>query len=83
MKVLASIVAIVIATFVLVAVAYAGFVGCEGRNVDDRRAMEMAANIVSSRLLKQVRPTLLPGLHRVSHPPLIVQKYRASHPDYP
>ncbi len=40
------------------AIAYAGFVGCEGRNADDRRALQVAASILSSRLIKQVREEL-------------------------
>ena len=37
------------------ATAYAGFVGCEGRNASDARALNLAANILSSRLIKQIR----------------------------
>ncbi len=40
------------------AMAYAGFVGCEGRNVDDRRALQVAGNILSSKLIKRVREEL-------------------------
>jgi zinc protease len=38
--------------------AVAGFVGCEGRNHDDARALQLAANILSSRLIKHVREDL-------------------------
>jgi zinc protease len=37
------------------AVARAGFVGCEGRNTADVRALELAANILTSRLVKRIR----------------------------
>jgi zinc protease len=37
------------------AVARAGFIGCEGRNTSDRRALELAANILTSRLVKRIR----------------------------
>jgi len=40
------------------AMAFAGFVGCEGRNVDDRRALQVAGNILSSQLIKRVREEL-------------------------
>mgnify|MGYP005839878843 CR=1 FL=1 len=40
------------------AVAYAGFAGCEGRNADDRRALQVAASILTSRLIKRVREDL-------------------------
>jgi zinc protease len=37
------------------AVARAGFIGCEGRNRADARALEVAANILTSRLVKRIR----------------------------
>ncbi|HOA74043.1 MAG TPA: insulinase family protein [Phycisphaerae bacterium] len=40
------------------AVAYAGFIGCEGRHVDDRRALQIAESIISTRLIKRVREEL-------------------------
>ncbi|MFH0982654.1 MAG: insulinase family protein [Planctomycetota bacterium] len=40
------------------AVAMAGFVGCEGRQHEDARALQVAANILSSRLIKHVREEL-------------------------
>lgn len=40
------------------AIAYAGFVACDGKDVDDRRALQVAANILSSRLVKTVREEL-------------------------
>ncbi len=47
-----------VATVTPSAVAYSGFVACDGQNVDDRRAMQVAANILSSRLIKTVREEL-------------------------
>lgn len=38
--------------------AMAGFAGCEGRNVHDRRALRLASNIMSSRLVKRIREEL-------------------------
>lgn len=40
------------------AVAYAGFVSCDGQQRDDRRALTLAANILTSRLIKHVREDL-------------------------
>lgn len=40
------------------AMAVAGFVGTEGRNIADTRAMDLAAEIVSSRLIKRIREEL-------------------------
>jgi len=40
------------------AMAMAGFMGCEGRNVSDTRAMQVAANILSSRIVKRIREDL-------------------------
>ncbi len=40
------------------AAAVAGFVGCEGRRHDEARAMQVAANILDSRLIKHVREDL-------------------------
>jgi zinc protease len=40
------------------AMAVAGFAAAEGRNTRDTRALEMAANIVTSRLIKRVREEL-------------------------
>jgi zinc protease len=40
------------------AMVYAGFVGCEGRNADDRRALHLAANVLTSRLLTRIREDL-------------------------
>ncbi len=59
-----------VATVTPTAVAYAGFVGCEGRNVDDRRALELAANILTSRLLKTIREemSLVYGISADSNP---------------
>lgn len=37
------------------AVAYAGFVGCDGTNAADARALTLAANIMTSRLVKKIR----------------------------
>ena len=37
------------------AMARAGFIGCEGRNFADARALELAANILTSRLVKRIR----------------------------
>ncbi len=36
----------------------AGFVGCEGRNTNDRRAMSVSSSILSSRLVKTIREDL-------------------------
>lgn len=40
------------------AMAIAGFIGCEGRNTTDRRAMELAAHILTSRAVKRIREDL-------------------------
>jgi len=40
------------------AMAIAGFVGTEGRNIQDTRAMELASEILSSRLVKRIREEL-------------------------
>lgn len=40
------------------AMAIAGFLGCEGVNIADVRALNLAANILDSRLTKQVREEL-------------------------
>ncbi len=40
------------------ALTVAGFMGCEGRNADDARALQLACKIVSSRVLKRVREEL-------------------------
>ncbi|MCP4590237.1 MAG: insulinase family protein [bacterium] len=40
------------------ATASAGFIGCEGRNVDDARALDLAMNIMDSRLVKRIREDL-------------------------
>jgi len=40
------------------AVAYTGFAGCEGRCTEDRRALSMAATILTSRLIRRVREDL-------------------------
>ena len=39
-------------------VAYAGFAGCEGREINDRRALQLAELILTSRLNKRVREEL-------------------------
>ncbi len=49
---------IIVDTVTPQAMAFAGFVGCEGRNVDDRRALQAAGNILSSKLIKRVREEL-------------------------
>jgi len=40
------------------AVAYAGFIGCQGRDAADARALDLASNILSSRLIKEIREEL-------------------------
>jgi len=40
------------------AMALAGFVGCEAQKVSDRRALELASNILTSRLVKHIREDL-------------------------
>lgn len=40
------------------AMAMAGFLGCEGRNTNDRRALSLARNVLSSRLVKRIREEL-------------------------
>jgi zinc protease len=40
------------------AMAIAGFFGCEGRNVGDRRALDLASEILTSRLVKRIREEL-------------------------
>jgi zinc protease len=40
------------------AMAIAGFVGCDGSNMKDRRALDLAANILTSRLVKRIREDL-------------------------
>jgi len=40
------------------AASIAGFAGCEGRNVHDHRALQLASNILSSRLVKRIREEL-------------------------
>jgi predicted Zn-dependent peptidase len=52
------------------AVARAGFIGSEGRNTSDSRAMELAANILTSRLVKKIREdeSLVYSIHVSSVP---------------
>jgi zinc protease len=38
--------------------AIAGFVGCDVRDVTDRRALELSSNILSSRLIRRIREEL-------------------------
>ncbi len=38
--------------------AFAGFVGCNGRDAADRRALDLAANVLDSRLIKTIREDL-------------------------
>jgi len=40
------------------AMAIAGFIGCEGKNAHDTRALELAAHVMSSRLVKRIREDL-------------------------
>jgi zinc protease len=40
------------------AIAYGGFAGAEGKNIEDSRALELSSLILSSRLIKQVREEL-------------------------
>lgn len=40
------------------AVAYAGFAGCDGRELKDRRALQLAENILTTRLTKRIREEL-------------------------
>src|SRR5262249_39018606 len=40
------------------AVAFAGFIGSQGANTSDSRALQLAANILSSQLIKRVREEL-------------------------
>jgi zinc protease len=47
-----------VATVTPQAMAIAGFMGCEARNTHDRRAMELAAHIMTSRLVKRLREEL-------------------------
>ncbi len=49
---------VIVETVTPQAMAFAGFVGCEGRNIDDRRALQVAGNILSSQLIKRVREEL-------------------------
>jgi zinc protease len=41
-----------------VGVAYAGFVGCEGSNINDRRALQVAESILTTRAIKRIREEL-------------------------
>lgn len=40
------------------AVAYAGFMACEGRQIDERRALQVAESILSTRAIKRIREEL-------------------------
>ena len=52
------------------ATTFAGFMGCEGRNTFDRRAMQLASNTLSSRVIKRIREDLsLVYSIRASHNP--------------
>jgi len=50
--------AIAVETVTPQAMAMAGFVGCEGRNFQDTRALELAAHVMTSRLVKRIREEL-------------------------
>jgi zinc protease len=47
-----------VATMTPLAGAIAGFMGCEGRDVHDSRALEVASNVLTSRLIERVREEL-------------------------
>lgn len=49
---------VVVETMTPQAMAIAGFVGTEGRNIADTRAMEIASEILTSRLVKKIREEL-------------------------
>ena len=57
------------------AMAIAGFVGCDGKNTFDRRAMQIASQILNSRLVKQIREdmSLVYSIHVMYRPAWIYE----------